>query len=362
MENAATVLEYKCPCCDAGLQFGSDAQKMTCEYCGNSFELETVKEYHEAQISSDNTTFDWEKSSNQEWSEDETQAMHAFICPSCAGEIVSDENTAATFCPYCGNPTILPGRVSGGLRPDAVLPFQTTKEDAKTAFLNLCKKKPLLPRFFTQDQQIEKITGFYVPYWLYDCKSEFTGRYNATRVQHWSDANYEYTRTEHFLLHRGSEAAFSGIPMDASQKMEDAIMESIEPFDYSQMVDFDTAYLSGFFADKYDVEASSGEERIRQRVGSSMDDLLQSSFLGFTTVIPTTKNLQVKHSVAKYVLLPVWMLHTKYKEKTYVFAMNGQTGKMTGSFPICPKRTALWFSGITVGITALVTLIQLLFF
>ena len=148
--------------------------------------------------------------------------------------------------------------------------------------------------------------------------------------------------------------------MDGSQKMDDAFMESIEPFDYSRMVDFDTAYLSGYLADKYDVPSEDGKERIRQRVDQSIEDQLQSSLLGYATVLPIGKNLRVSHSKARYVLLPVWILNTRYQEKIYTFAMNGQTGKMTGDFPVCPKRSAAWFGGICAGVTLLAALIQLL--
>ena len=146
--------------------------------------------------------------------------------------------------------------------------------------------------------------------------------------------------------------------MDASSKLDDGLMESIEPFDYTASVPFETAYLSGFLADKYDVESQLGQERVRQRVGASMEDLLAPTFLGFATVVPTGRQLRVDHSRAKYVLLPVWMLHTKYKDKTYVFAMNGQTGKMTGTFPVCPKRTAAWFAAVCGGVAALAVLVQ----
>ena len=160
------------------------------------------------------------------------------------------------------------------------------------------------------------------------------------------------------MLDRACRAEFSAIPMDASSKMDNTIMEAIEPFDYTQLVDFETAYLSGYLADKYDVESSSGEGRIRDRVGNSLDEMLAPTFLGFSSVLPTSRNLQVEHSKARYVLLPVWILHTRYKDKTYVFAMNGQTGKMAGTFPICPKRSAAWFAGIFAGVTLLVTLLQ----
>jgi hypothetical protein len=132
-------------------------------------------------------------------------------------------------------------------------------------------------------------------------------------------------------------------------------MESIEPFDYTQIIDFDTAYLSGFLADKYDVEATAGQDRVKQRVNASLADLISGTMAGYSSVMPVSSQLNVHHGKAKYILLPVWMLHTKYRDKTYVFAMNGQTGKMTGTFPICPKRTAVWFGGIWAGVTAVLT-------
>lgn len=359
MAAKSRVLEYKCPCCNAGLVFGEDVQQLTCEYCDNTFELDAVKAFNASQEEAQDT-FSWEETNTETWSEADQETIRAFQCPSCGGEILTDETTAASFCPYCGNPTILPGRISGGLKPDGVIPFKTGKEDAKSAFLKLCKGKPLLPKFFTEEQQLQKITGIYVPFWLYDCSGDLEGSYRATRVHHWSDSRYNYTRTEHFLLNRSASAQFSGIPMDGSTKMDDTFMESIEPYDYSQVETFDMAYLSGFLADKYDVESKLGEPRIRQRVDNALEDLMQSSLLGYSSVMPTRKQVNVSHSKVRYVLMPVWILNTRYRDKTYTFAMNGQTGKMTGTLPICPKRTAAWFAGLTAAFTAISALLMTL--
>lgn len=358
MENM--VMEYKCPSCGAGLHFSGDIQQLTCEYCDTTFDAGAVKAYNEAQAMKNAEDFSWKEEQHSQWQEAEEEGLHAFCCPSCGGEIMTDAHTAATFCPYCDNPTILPSRLTGTLKPDSVLPFQTTKEDAKAAFLKLCKGKPLLPKEFTSQHRLEKITGMYVPFWLYDCDADFSGSYKATRVHTWSDQDYIYTKTDHFLLQRGAKASFEGIPMDGSSKMEDAFMESIEPFDYGKMTAFDMSYLSGFFADKYDVPSENGQERIRQRADQTLQDQIQSSILGYATAIPTSRNLSVQNSRAKYVLLPVWMLNTRYQDKIYTFAMNGQTGKMTGEFPVCPKRTAAWFAGICAGVTVFASLIQML--
>ncbi len=358
MVEPSPVLEYKCPCCDANLKFSGSKQKMVCEYCGNTFVPEAVKAFHEAGTQGD--AFTWEPPEKAHWSQSEQENLNGFECPSCGGQILSDETTAATFCPYCDNPAVIPSRVSGGWKPDAVIPFQKTKADAQKAFQELCKGKPLLPKDFASRQRVEKITGMYVPFWLYSCGGSQDATYRATRVHHWSDSKYNYRRTDHYLLNRSAKAEFSGIPMDGSRRMDNAIMESIEPYDFSQLMDFDTAYLSGYLADKYDVEHTLGEERIRQRVGATFDQQLSASVLGYATAVPFRKNLQVSHSKARYVLLPVWMLTSRYKDKTYIFAMNGQTGKMTGTFPICAQRSAAWFAGICAGVAAVVTLIQYL--
>lgn len=360
MSNAQNVLEYKCPCCGGGLSFSGAEQKLTCEYCDNSFDLETVKKYNASINLADSQDFNWEEQQDVQWSTEEQNKMRSYICNSCGGEIITDDTTAATFCPYCENPAVLPGNVSGGLRPDAVIPFKTTKEDAQKAFLNLCKGKPLLPKDFTSKHRLDKISGMYVPFWLYECTGDMDGQYKATRISRWTDTKFIYTRTDHYMLSRSASAIFVGIPMDGSSKMDNTIMESIEPFDTKEAVDFNTAYLSGFLADKYDVEAKSGEGRIRERVDNTFTDILNSTFLGYTSVVPTAKQLQIKHSKAKYVLLPVWMLHTKYQDKTYTFAMNGQTGKMTGTLPIDKKRMWGWFSAVGAAVALVVSLIQML--
>lgn len=349
MDNQATILEYKCPCCDAGLVFGEQQQKLRCDSCGNDFDLETVAEYNRKPDQSDEPDFVWEE-----------QQAAPFQCPSCGGLIEYDDHTASTFCPYCDNPVVLPQRVSKELTPDGVIPFKKSRKEAQDAFKALCKGKPLLPKDFVSEYRISKITGLYIPFWLYSCSGSQDGKYKATRVRHWSDSNYHYIRTDHFLLTRAANAEFEHIPMDASSKANNEIMESIEPYDYSQLTKFDPAYLTGFLSDKYDVEANAGEERIRQRVSRSMDEMIAASCVGYTTVLPMDKNLRITHSKAKYVLLPVWILTSKYKGKEYTFAMNAQTGKMTGTFPICPKRSAAWFTGICAAVTALVTIVQYL--
>ena len=349
------VMEYKCPCCNAGLSFSGGSQQLSCEYCGTSFDIEAVRAFNESAATESTPEIQMEQENPQQWSDEESAGMRSYICPSCGGEIIADGTTAASFCPYCDNPTIMPAQVSGGLKPDAVIPFRKTREDAKAAFLELCKGKKLLPRFFTSQQRLEKITGMYVPFWLYDCTGSFDANYQATRIRTWSDNNFDYTRTDHYLVKRTAEAAFAGIPMDGSSKMDNEFMEAIEPYDYSELVDFDTAYLTGYLADKYDVESDAGKPRIQERVKNTLGDEVRASVIGYATSIPTFEKTNIEHGKVRYILVPVWMLNTRYKDKIYTFAMNGQTGKMIGELPVCTKQTISWFLRIFAAAVAVIT-------
>lgn len=360
MDETKGVLEYKCPCCNAGLKFQEKSDQLKCEYCDNVFAIDAVRAYNENAPKKDTQNVSWEEREEKEWSSDEQDAIRTFQCPSCGGQIMTEASTAATFCPYCDNPTVLPSRLSGAIRPDAVLPFKTTREDAIAAFLQLCKGKFLLPRDFTQQQRLEHITGVYVPFWLYDCDGEYEGTYQATRVRHWSDSRYNYTKTDHYMVQRQASAKFRGIPMDGSVKADDTLMESIEPFNYTELEDFDMAYLTGFLADKYDVPSEKGEPRIRERVDESMRDQIRISLSNYTTCTPLSRDLQVKNSRAQYVLLPVWMLNTNFRGKIYTFAMNGQTGKISGDLPICPRRSMALFAAVFAGVTVGMTLLRAL--
>ncbi len=359
----ASVVEYKCPCCGAPLSFAPGSQQMRCSACLNVFDVDTVKDYNAALVSpkEDTTWADYGDEDSQGWKDGEAEEMQTFTCPSCGGEILTDANTAATFCPYCENPAVIPGRVSRQFRPDFVVPFQKDKKVAKAALKRLCKGKILLPRGFAAENRMEKISGIYVPFWLYSCDVSAQAMYRATRTTGWSDSEYDYAKTDYYMLQRAGSMSFDGVPVDGSQKMDDSYMESVEPFDYSKAVDFDTAYLSGYLADKYDVTASEGQPRANARIEATADSMLSGTAQGYATVIRQSGANQLSNTKIRYGLLPVWMLNTKYKDKIYTFAVNGQTGKMVGQLPVDKGRCWALFGGLTAGLSFLFLLVSLLF-
>lgn len=241
----AGLQEYKCPCCGGAIAFDSTIQKMKCPYCDTEFEMDVLKGYDAELQDEEADNMDWETTAGGEWEEGETDGLRTYVCKSCGGEIVGDANTAATSCPFCDNPIVMMGQFSGTLKPDLVIPFKLNKKAAKEGLVKHLTGKRLLPKIFKDQNHIDEIKGVYVPFWLFDTDVDAKVRYKATKVRTWSDSNYNYTKTSYFMVHRGGSIGFEDVPVDGSTKMADDLMESIEPFNCAEAVDFQTAYLAG---------------------------------------------------------------------------------------------------------------------
>ena len=360
------VTNYKCPACTGPLHYDSKTGQMACEYCGSVFtvsQIEALLEekneqaenaFNAAQAAQaaqtapagndedveDNLDVDWDlNSAGSLWGE-ESDGLRAYNCPSCGAELICDATTAATSCPYCANPTIVPGQLSGALKPDMIVPFKLDKEAAKAALREHFKGKKLLPRAFSSENHLDEIKGVYVPFWLFDADADAEMSFNATRTRSWSDGNFNYTETRYYRLYRSGWVRFENVPVDGSVKMPDDVMESLEPFDTSKAVPFQKGYLSGFFADRYDVEAEDSVQRANERVKQSTLQAFSHTTGGYMGVNCTGSNLRLNNARAKYALLPVWILNTSWNGKNYQFAMNGQTGKFVGDLPT--DKGAYW--------------------
>lgn len=357
----AELQEYKCPCCGGAIAFDSTAQKMKCPYCDTEFEMETLAGYDSALKDDRPDQMEWDSPKGGCWQEGETEGLHTYVCKSCGGAITCDENTAATSCPYCGNPVILMGQLAGDLKPDVVIPFKLDKDAAKAALKAHYEGKRLLPKVFKDENHIDEIRGIYVPFWLFGAKAEANMRYRATRVRAWSDNKYDYMETAHFAVSRGGELTFEKVPADGSSKMPDDLMESLEPYDYSDLVDFQTAYLAGFLADKYDVDEKASEERANARIRESAQAVFDGTVKGYSTVTKEAGSIRLADAKVQYALLPVWILNTSWNGKNYLFAMNGQSGKMVGDLPVDKSAYRRWLLGLTGVIGAVLFMMCYLF-
>lgn len=369
---ASQVTNYQCLACTGPLQFNPETGKLGCEFCGSVYELaeiealyeekeeQAVEAHEKAEADQAKQQSEWDLSGiSEDWGAD-ASGMKTYSCPACTAELICDATTAATSCPYCGNPTVVPGQFSGSLKPDYVIPFKLNKDEAIKTLKKHYQKRFFLPRAFTANNQLQKIQGVYVPFWLFDGEAEGEAYFEATRSHTKKRGNYEITETKHFTCKRSGSVAFEKVPVDASTKMPDDYMESLEPFDYGELKAFSTVYLPGFLADKYDVSAEDSQERADKRCTESLVLELQATVQGYETVSEVRRFTRLNRGKVHYALLPVWLMNTKWNGKDYLFAMNGQSGKLVGDLPMDKGKFWSMFFGIGAGLSVISSLLILL--
>ena len=349
------------------LHYDGKSGRLKCEYCGSDFSVQEIEALYKekdeavAAASAQAEILEDQFSAEGEWSVSGTNwakepGLKVYNCPSCGAELVCDETTAATSCPYCGNPSIVPGQLSDMLKPDYVIPFKIDKKTAKEKLNEFVSSKKLVPPVFKNQKHIDEIKGVYVPFWLFDGAADADMQFQGTRVSSVTTGNTIVTTTDYFRIRRTGTVNFEKIPVDASSKMPDNHMDAIEPFDYSELRPFSNAYLPGFLANKYDLEQEECSRRADERAGNTAADMVAQTVGGYSSIVPQGRQIRIRRGKVKYALLPVWMLSTRWNGENYLFAMNGQTGKLIGDLPAAKSRVVGWFAGVAGAVTALMAL------
>ena len=332
---------YQCPNCTGPLHFNAKVGKLTCDYCLSEFDTEEIKQLYAGK----NADAAAAEHAENEWGDDAGR-MSAYTCSTCGAELICEKETAATKCPYCNNPTVIPGQFKGTDKPDYCIPFRHEKKDAVSALSRYYKGKMLLPKSFISGNHINEIQGVYIPFWLFSGTSEGSGVYDAIRESRHRSGDNEIITEKHYEVTREGKMFFDKIPVDASIKMDDALMDSIEPYNYADLKPFEMEYLPGFLANKYDVSKNDSIPRARDRANNSLADELRKSVTGFDKVHTKSHAENFTGSDIEYGLFPVWLLNTKWNGKDFMFAMNGQTGKMIGNLPISTGKFIAWIIGV----------------
>lgn len=370
------VTNYQCPSCTGPLHFSGASGRLECEYCDASYDVaeiealyaeknaaaakQTAKEGSAGQSVPSVDGSAWDTSDFcEDWGA-EGDGMRVYGCPSCGAQLICEESTAAASCPYCGNPTVVPGQFSGALRPDFIIPFKLSKEEAVKALKSHYKGKFFLPKSFISENHVQEIRGIYVPFWMFDGEAEGDAHYEATRSRTYRSGDYEITETKHYDVYRAGTVTFEKVPVDASSKMPDGHMDSIEPYDYKELKPFSTAYLPGFLADKFDVTVEQSRQRADQRCEGTLASALRSTVKRYDICILKDSSVHLRRGKVHYALMPVWMLNTKWHGKDFIFAMNGQTGKLVGDLPVSWGKFWGLFAAIAVPLSVLGSALVLL--
>lgn len=342
---------YPCPNCGAPMEFDSDLQKMRCSHCENVMSVDDLKARFEEANQMYESAGDENKEEDHVYGEfqqeNQTGTFKVYRCKGCGAEILTDDNTAATFCSFCGRPSLMEDRLSGELLPSYVIPFKYKKEQAVDIYKKWARKGMLTPHTLRSNATIEKITGMYVPFWLYDYDAEMQMSAKCTRTRHQIKGDYEYIYTDHYMVDRDVETEYLKIPADASERMPDDTMDKLEPFNYGELEQFEMPYLSGYYAEKHNYDSDQMAPRVEKRVKDYIYSATMSTIVGYSSVIPISQQTRLGRKMAKYAILPVWVLNYSYKGKEHMFTLNGQTGKIVADRPVSVQKGIGWFAGIT---------------
>ena len=332
------VITYKCPNCGGDLRFHPDSQKYRCEYC--------LSEFDQGQLE--------EPAADAEAVNTEEPGAVFYHCPSCGAEIVTDESTTATFCYYCHNPVVLEGKMRGEYHPDLVIPFAIDREKALGIFDQWIRKKKYIPNEFYSKDQIEKLTGVYFPYWLYSCRVDGKLDAKGIRRKTWVTGNIRYTQTQEYDVLREGEMQVDHVTRNALSKANRKLAEGVLPFEMDKMQPFHMGYLSGFMAEKRDMEEEQFQNEVQQEVRDYATNSLRSTAGSYDDIQVRQATADLTDEKWDYALLPVWTL--TYKEpksgKMYYFACNGQTGKVCGELPVDSGKLLKLFLSMFVPVFA----------
>ena len=368
------VVSFKCPNCDGELIFDPEQQNYKCEYCGSKFTQEELDEIQKKQMeaaedsdSTGETDGEQAKASDdtaeeagpqEKDTQDDTGGTDAVVytCPSCGAEIVTDDTTAATFCYYCHNPVVLSGRLEGRYLPDRVIPFKISRQEAEKRFLDYVGKKKFVPKAFFNKKQIENLSGVYFPYWVYDVKLAGKLQGDGKKIRVWRTGEEEFTETKLYRIERDGEVELKNLTQNALQKANVRLAEGVMPYQFDQMEAFRMGYLSGFLAERRDIERETVEKGMQQTMRESAEKMLRETVEGYNAVTISNISVTPKKEDWHYTLFPVWTVTYRGRDqKVYYYSMNGQTGKVCGELPVDKGRLAL-----TSTVAAVIVLILVL--
>lgn len=324
------IIHYKCPNCAGNMSFDAANGTLSCPSCGHE---DNIEEYPEHLMT-------------PEFEEGDAKEYH---CQNCSAVLITDNDTVATNCNFCGSNVVLADRVVGTLAPAKVIPFTITKEEAIAAFKKWCRNGLLTPKGFASKERLQSITGMYVPFWLFDFNGNIKVHASGNVIRTYPSGEYIYTETKIYNIERELHLRYLKIPADASIKMDDTLMDKLEPYIYGEMEDFKTPYLAGFTAEKYNLTDKELQQRATEKIKPFIQSNITNSLSGYSTYSIKHQDVQIETMNTYYALLPVWMITEDYENHEYMFAMNGQTGKVVGKPPLSKGKVAAWFGGIALG-------------
>ena len=330
----AAVKEQKCPACGGSMRFDPEKGLLVCEFCG------TTQKVQEEPYKAKGFDFD---ALNEKATDSSAAALPVYHCVSCGAELIAPPEQMALTCPYCSNNIVLTDKMSGNLRPDGIIPFRISARELPDALKRFYRGKALIPKRFFSESTMGKVTGVYVPFWVFSGSAGGDVSFSAETENRYTRGSYEITETSRYILERRVSLAFENLPVDASGRIDDKLMDSLEPFDMREEKPFDVGYLAGFTADRFDSPKKDVSARAKKRIFATAARAASASVgAPYRNVRQRGGDLRL-NLTARYLLLPVYLFEIQYNGKSWPFAVNGQSGEAVGELPIGKEESFLHF-------------------
>lgn len=348
-KESGKIMVYKCPNCGGALEYSVTKNKMVCDHCEDEFDVNEINK-SASDFKSKKNSFDGNKDCfadksfaqfiDTNCSEDdfvkmrpdfteESMTMTIVRCTSCGAELAANENEVATFCAYCGQPTVVFDRIETVLKPEYIIPFEIEKKDAERIIRDALHDGLYIPKKIKKFQT-DKLRGIYVPFWNMNFSYEDEQTWKYVIKYRYDDIKSGDSVTRYVYIH--AKCDFHDVLVDASSNLNDDYSQRLEPYDMRQRIPFNPAYLSGFYADKFDKTAEQVKNAAYNKLKSVFNDQMHYE-TGYPNSELQSSNPKCKMTDKHYALYPAWFLSFKYKNKPYTILVNGQTGKMVGAVP-----------------------------
>ncbi len=314
----------KCSSCGAELRLDPKSQKLICDYCGSTFDVEGYKP--DAKIAKESSNI-------------EKIDAKVYSCTQCGANLLTFDDTAVTFCSYCGSSMVIEPKLYKEEAPSYVIPFKLTKDDCENIYKKRVNSFPFAPKYLKQDVVISKFRGIYMPYGVYTAEHHGVQINKGSKYSH-HRGNYDYY--DDYTITADIDATYDGISFDLSSQFQDSFSQAIAPFNYKEALPFNVKYLSGFYADSLDVAKNLYDSSVEDIVETMASRELKKT-RDFSRYGCSNPKLNLAITDVKTAYYPVYFLAIRSKDDTINYAVvNGQTGKCAVEMPIDFKKYVLF--------------------
>ena len=360
------IHRYPCPACGADLVYEPRDGFLSCTHCGHKEAIPTSAEQVEEQ------SFEQYLQIRPEQMDQLAANALEVQCQSCGATVTFTPPEVARQCDFCGVQIVAQAKSADPiLAPEGVLPFCITQQQAGTNLRQWLQSRWFAPNALKQFAQPDSIHGVYLPFWTYDTNttSYYTGErgeyyyVNETYYERDSQGN-QVERTRQVRYTRWHSASgtvtrwFDDVLVPATVSLAQNRLEALEPWDLAELKPYDPAFLSGFKAQRYQVDLAQGFERVKQVAADVIQNDVREDIGG---------DEQRIHDVAthysaitfKHLLLPVYAGAYNFNHKVYQIVVNGRTGEIQGDRPYSFWKIALFIATLLIILLIIVAVVSL---